>query len=272
MTGAGISSTESIAVPLPIRATGTHFYKYSEFTGERQLWLKQTILENRVYLPRLSQLNDPTDGRPKLVRKSEDQLYTFLYNGPFGVLGRNPGLTVEQQVREAVILDVNVRLHGAETLMRGIVKSLNAELDDWRVYSLSKRYDKLNLWAKYPGTHSGYCMEFANAGPFFSLAKEVSYGNSIEMGIANSEHLNGYWFFCKGEEWSNEEEIRVLIARNSDPILKIDPSWLTRIILGWRMPDSDRITIREWAKQRTPELKVEQASYDELDQVVRIAN
>jgi hypothetical protein len=272
MIASGTKLTRSTAIPLPIPATGSHFYKYSEFAGERRRWLKEIILENRVYLPKLTQLNDPTDGRPKLVRKSEDQLYTFLYNGPFGVLGRNPRLTVEEQVREAVVLDVSARLHGAEALMRGIVKSLNAELDDWRIYSVSKTYDRLNLWAKYAGGHSGYCLEFANAGPFFGLAKEVSYGNSIEMDIANRDHLNGYWFFCKGEEWSNEQEVRVLVARHSDPILRIDPSWLTRIILGWKMPDCDRATIREWAKLRTPGLKVAQASYDELDQVIRIEN
>ncbi|MGA8429430.1 MAG: hypothetical protein WB729_06385 [Candidatus Sulfotelmatobacter sp.] len=92
------------------------------------------------------------------------------------------------------------------------------------------------------------------------------------MDIANRDHLNGYWFFCKGEEWSNEEEVRVLIARRSNPILRIDPSWLTRIILGTKMPQSDRNQIRDWTRQRSPELRVAEASYDELDQVIRIEN
>jgi hypothetical protein len=143
MTFVETSGAQSSAMPVPVKAEGANFYKYSEFAGERQQWLKEIILEHRVYLPKLNQLNDPTDGRPKLARKSEDQLFDFLYNGPFGVLRRNPHLTVEEQVREAVILDVNVRLHGAGTLMRDFVKSLNAELDDWRIYSVSKRYDSL---------------------------------------------------------------------------------------------------------------------------------
>jgi hypothetical protein len=269
MTTAEATDTHSSATPIPVNAKGTHFYKYSEFTGERRQWLKEIILEHRVYLPRLSQLNDPTDGRPKLARKSEDQLYTFLYKSPFGVLSRNPRLTVEEQVREAVILDASIRLHGAETLMRDLVKSLNAELDDWRIYSLSKQYDNLNLWAKYAANHNGYCLEFANAGSFFPCAKEVSYGTTVEVDIENIDHLSGYWFFCKGSEWSNEDEVRVLVARRSDAVLRIDPSWLTRIILGWRMPRSDRDQIREWAGQRSPELRVAEASYDELDQVIR---
>jgi hypothetical protein len=263
-----LAGTGSAATPIPSPARGSHFYKYSEFTGERQLWLKELIVEHRLFLPRLSQLNDPADGRPRLARKSEDQLFTFLYNSPFGVLGRNPGMTVEAQVKEAVILDANIRLHGVQTLMRDLAKSLNAELDDWRIYSLSKRYDNFNLWAKYSGSHTGYCLEFANMPPFFSMAMEVSYGESLEMDISNLDHLNGYWFFCKSEEWSNEEEVRVLVSRKSHPILKIDPSWLNRVILGWKMPEEERFQIRAWAKQRSPELKVVEASYDELDQTL----
>lgn len=194
-------------------------------------------------------------------------MFAFLYKS---FLRRNPHLTVDEQEREAAILLSNIGLHGAEALMRRLVKSLNIELADWRIYSLSKRYDRLNLWAKYAGNHSGYCLEFANAGSFFSCAKEVSYGNSVEMDIANREHLNGYWFFCKGEEWSNEEEVRILIARRSDPFLPIDPSWLTRVILGSKMPQSHRDQIRELARQRSPESRVAEASYDDLDQILRI--
>jgi len=263
---------KSKATPIPTSANGTHFYKYSEFSGERQRWLKELILEHRIFLPRLNQLNDPADGRPKLARKSEDQLFTFLYNSPFGLLRRNPRMTVEAQIREAVILDASIRLHGAETLMRDLAQSLNTELDDWGIYSLSKRYDNLGLWAKYAGGHTGYCLEFANVGPFFSNAKEVSYGESVEVDISNLDDLNGYWFFCKGLDWSNEEEIRVLAARRSDSILKIDPLWLTRVVLGWKMPQAERSQIREWAKQRSPELKVVDAAYDELDQVLKVAS
>jgi len=257
---------------MPVKASGSHFYKYSEFVREKREWLKEIILEHRLYVPNLSQLNDPADGRPKLARKSEDQLYSFLYNSPYGVLGRNPHMTVEEQIREAVILDINLQRHGAKIVMHEVAKLLNAELDDWHIYSLSKRYDNLGMWAKYAGNHCGYCLEFANRGPFFECAKEVSYENSVEFDISNPEHRNGYWFFCKNREWSNEEEIRVLVPRKSECNVQIDPSWLTRIILGWKMAEADRKQIQAWAKQRSPELKVTHAIYDELDQVLRTAD
>jgi hypothetical protein len=99
------------------RATGTHFYKYSAFLGERREWLKDTILNHRFYAPTLTQLADPSDGRPKLAAQTEDKLFAFLYSSRSGVLGRNPRMSVEEQIKHGTILDVNIKKHGVERLM-----------------------------------------------------------------------------------------------------------------------------------------------------------
>jgi hypothetical protein len=213
-------------------------------------------------------LNDPADGRPLLAAQSEDQLFKFFYRN---VLSRNPGMPLDEQIRKGRILDTDLKGRG-EFFRRGLSESLNEQLNDWRIYSLSKRWDNLSLWAKYAGGHSGYCLEFANVGPFFSSAKEVRYGEPVGIDFTNSEHLDGRWFFCKNAEWSNEEEVRVLIPRGSECMKLIDPSWTTRLILGWKMVQADQGQIRQWAKERSPELKVVSAVYGEVDHVLRIAN
>ena len=247
-------------------------YRYSAFIEERKNWLKEIILEHRLYVPNLSQLNDPADGRPKLAHKSGDDLFFLLYNSPAGVLARNPHMSVENQIKEGLILDYNLRHHGEEVVMRGTAESLYKELEDWRIYCLCKRWGNMSMWAKYADVHKGYCLEFVNDGPFFGSAREVSYGDSIEIDITVREHLDGRWFFRKTLDWSNEEEVRVLVPRRSLPITVIDPAWLTRLILGWKMPDPDRKMIREWAKQRSPELRVVTAFYDEFKQALKLTD
>lgn len=44
----------------------------------------------------------------------------------------------------------------------------------------------------------------------------------------------------------------VSLSGNVDFNTPSDPRWLTRIILGWKMPESDRAQIRQWAKHREP--------------------
>jgi hypothetical protein len=260
------------SLPALQKAVCPCFYRYSSLSGERRDWLRQIILENLIYVPTLAQLRDPADGRPKLARQTEGQLFSFLYNSDCGVLRTNPGLSVEEQVKEAAIIQFNVAKHGTEVLMRETAKILNSKLESWRVYSLSKRYDNMSMWENYAENHAGYCLEFANSGAFFSKAIEINYENSIELDLSRPDHRRAFWLFCKKREYSYEEEVRVLVPRWSDGKVQIDSGCLRRVILGRNMPDSDRATIREWARQRSPELNVATAAYDELEQTIRLVD
>jgi len=254
-----------MTIPLPAKATGSHFYRYSN--AEHLEWLKEIILNHELYLPSLNELNDPADGRPKLAAMSEDELSRFLI---VGVYERNQTWPIEKLEHEAAVIRYNVQLHGTKALLGIMSKDLNSELAGYRIYSMSKRPDNLALWAKYGGSHTGYCLEFKNEGPLFACAKEVIYGDATEMDLENREHRSGYWFFCKRQEWSNEEEVRLVLPRGKGSKVKIEPRWLTRLILGKNMTEAYRKTIREWAKDREPELTVIEAYYDELHQALRL--
>jgi hypothetical protein len=254
-----------MSVPTLAKATGSHFYRYS--SAEHLEWLKDIVLNHELYLPSLTELNDPADGRPKLAAMSEDKLCRYLIAG---VCERNPMWPLEKLEHEAAVIRYNVRLHGTEALLSKMSEALNSELAEYRIYSMSKRSDNLALWAKYAGNHTGYCLEFKNEGPLFACAKEVMYGDATEMNIQNREHRSGYWFFCKRQEWSNEEEVRLLLQRGKGSKVKIKPQWLTRLILGKDMAEANLKTIREWAKERQPQLMVVNARYDELHQTLKV--
>src|SRR5215467_1753572 len=83
--------------PLPKRATESHFYKYCSLDHKHQDewkrrlgWLEKIILNHQLYVPDLTELNDPAEGRPRLTPLSEKQLFDFLYNRKYGAAGRNP--------------------------------------------------------------------------------------------------------------------------------------------------------------------------------------
>ncbi len=110
------------------KAGGSHFYRYTEFTPAKHEWAREVVLDHEVYMPTLSQLNDPADGRPQLAPLSENALHSFLHSSRFGVTGRTPGMPVEERLKEAMILDVNIRRHGVEVLQRRLSGCLNAQL------------------------------------------------------------------------------------------------------------------------------------------------
>ena len=256
-----------MSVPIPAKASGSHFYKYS--SAQYLERLRPVLLEHRLYLPSLDQLNDPADGRPKLVLLDPEQMVSFLVAA---IVQDNPTMGEADQQRHAMILRHNIGVHGLEFFHTELAKLLHRDLETFRVYSMSKRYDSLALWAKYAGDHTGYCLELANTGELFEHAKEVIYGESIPMDITNADHRSGYFLFMKRPEWSNEEEIRLVRPRtkNNVPGVIIHPEWLTRIILGKNMSEKNERQIREWSLERSPTLAVVKARFDTVAQRIAL--
>ncbi len=90
------------------------------------------------------------------------------------------------------------------------------------------------------------------------------------MDVTNPEQRRSYFMYCKRAEWGDEEEIRIVFMPGSDSRRKIDPRWLTRLILGMKISEAHEKMIREWARQRSPELVVVKAYFDELPQRLRL--
>jgi hypothetical protein len=114
-----------MTIPTPIRATAPRLYKYSSLASPEHLERLRVILqEHELYLPNLTQLNDPADGRPRLAPLSEEQMVSFLYEK---LLQRRPNLMRAVQQREEAIIRFNVKKYGMESLQRMLTESLNAE-------------------------------------------------------------------------------------------------------------------------------------------------
>jgi hypothetical protein len=179
-------------------------------------------------------------------------------------------MSVEEQIKHGMILDASIKKHGVERLMPRLEKTMCEEFGSFRVYSLSKRFNNLSLWENYAANHTGYCLEFANKGVFIRT-NDVTYDNAPEFDISTDDQRSGWFLFYKRVDYRSEEEVRIHVPRMfSSGLVPFDPQHLTRLILGRRMPEADRTQIREWAKQRTPELQVVTALWDSDVRDIRI--
>jgi hypothetical protein len=250
----------------PTKASGSHFYRYQ--SAEHLDRLKPIVLKHLLYVPSVAQLNDPADCRPKIKPMLVEEMVTFLKND---YIRRNPVLALDLLREHESRIRTDIQIHGLEWFQRELSTILNSQMEQFRVYSLSRRFDNLSLWAKYAADHSGYCLEFANEGPLFGEhVMEVVYGEYAPFDVNDSENRSAGFLVFKRPEWSNEEEVRLISVRGSGPLVKIEPQWLTRIILGKNMSPENQKQIREWAKQRDPELLVVNAYFDELHQEIRL--
>jgi hypothetical protein len=256
-----------MALPKPRRPTCPYFYKY----GRPDLqWLKPIVLEHVLYLPTRAELNDDFDCLPKLAVQSEDEMISFILQR---LVKANPSLTLEFLADQEKILRFNIGKHGPRAYHPGLVEAFDKQLDEFRIYSMTKYYDKMSFWAHYAANHSGYCLEFANDGPLFENAKEVNYLAREDMDILITDPgiTSGAFFFCKILEWSHEEEVRLVLPRGKGSTVRMnDPRWLRRLILGKDMAEDHKKLIREWTQQREPELPVVSAYSDRVERVIKL--
>ncbi len=255
-------------LPEPHKSTAPYLYKYSN--ANHLEWLKDILLKHELYLPNLRELNDNNDGLPHLALQSEEDMAAYFCDN----LHRyRPDLSAAELPHESEVIRYNVRLHGPSALQPIIVRILDKELEGYRIYSMTKRYDRMNMWALYAGNHRGYCLEFENTGDLFCHAKDVAYLEPSEMEIFIDDPTlrKGYFFFCKTKDWSSEDEVRLIQSRvDPNNKLKINAKWLTRIIIGKDMTSENEAQVREWAKQREPELAVTKASYEAVSRSIKI--
>jgi hypothetical protein len=194
-------------------------------------------------------------------------MVAFLRND---YIRRNPALAIDLLHEHERRIRTSVNTQGLDWFQREVSKILNEQMESFRVYSLSKRFDNLSLWAKYSGGHTGYCLEFANEGPLFGEhVMEVVYGEYTPFDLTDSKSRSAEFLVYKRPEWSNEEEVRLLRARGSEPIAEIEPQWLSRIIFGKDMSAVNQKQIQEWAEQRHPKLAVAHVYFDGLHQELR---
>jgi hypothetical protein len=257
-----------MSLPKSSRPTVPYLYKYSN--PDHLEWLKPIILEHELYLPTRAQLNDDFDSLPKLTLQSADEMILFILQRK---VMADPTVPFEVLDGDEKILRFNIGKHGTAAYQPGLVESIDKQLDEFRIYSMTKHYDKMSLWAYYASNHTGYCLEFLNEGPLFEHAREVSYLAREDMDILITDPAikNGDFFFCKTLEWRNEEEVRLVLPRNKGFKVKMnDRRWLNRIILGKDMKDEHRELIKGWAKQRQPELPVVRTYIDRVERAIII--
>lgn len=249
----------------PIKPKCLHFYRYA--SAEHLDWLEAILLQDRLYFPSPSELNDPAEGKPKPSRVSESSIVQFLYD-QYIANQSNLSPTINDRLKQKITDKVHKL--GCERSLKLMSKYLNSYLNRHKIYSLCKRWNNMSMWAKYANNATGYCLEFKNSG-LFSRAYDVHYSDEdITQDFTDLSKVNSYFFFCKKSEWSNEEEVRIVTPSSVPNPISFDPTLLSRVILGYKISAEDKSQIIQWIKKRLIPLPVAQTRYDEFNHALEL--
>lgn len=240
-------------------------YKYG--SNNNLQYLREVLLDNKIYCSSPFDFNDPFDCRPKLiVGKTQKEL-------------RDAKKVIEGILRKRTNLDRNSRRTEARRLIKKIQKFDNLTdaykslLSRAGVYCLSEKKDNLLMWAHYGNGHKGYCLEFSTEpeGSLFSNAKEVKYKQDypvVKMFTADKIEWGEESFFIKSIDWKYEEEWRFTSKKTGH--LDFPPETLIGIIFGCIIPDKDRQQILAWNRIRHPSVKIKKAILHEREFKIQV--
>jgi hypothetical protein len=205
--------------PLPPLATGSHFYRYG--TTEHLERLEPLVVGHKLFIPLASTFNDLRDVRPRLEEKTPAEWAAYLRTRiPHTPLPAGQAALIDQL--EEIVADI-----GAPTIYEMATTGWQEKTQNHHIYCLSKRWDNLSMWEWYAAQQTGYCLEFARTGIFVDV-RDVVYQPPPAYDLTDlSNATSSSLFFYKYPEWSNEEELRLVLARSQGGILK-GRSWCHR--------------------------------------------
>jgi len=241
---------------LPPLAAGPFFYRYG--SAEHLEWLEPLVLRHELYIPLAADFNDLRDVRPRLMEKTATEWAEYLQSRvPHTRL--EPGQEAFVGQLEQIVTEI-----GAEQIHEMATLGWHEKTKDHRIYCLSKRWDNLSMWEWYGAKQTGYCLEFPKTG-LFANVREVVYEAPPPYDLTDiANAASPSWFFYKYRDWSNEEEVRLVLARKQGgPTFQVGTQLLTRIILGEDMSERNMDRVKVMGQNREPPLPVMAAKWDQ---------
>jgi len=183
--------------------------------------------------------NDPFECRPRLSHEcTRTELATYADR----VLRKTPLTASQRRARVAEIVRTRRDMLPRDFL--GVVQQLNDQMDrNVGLFCLSAKPDHLLMWSHYSDSHSGICVGFdceSKDSPFRN-ARRVVYRSSYPVCRVFAEApelIQEKGTFTKADDWSYEEEWRLVNFRDGACTKRFDPRFLKSVILGARIsPD-----------------------------------
>ncbi len=184
------------------------------------------IINQRLYLPTVTQLNDPFEG------------CSIIINGTWA------GCSIPIAVGE-------------------LQPPMKEALGKYRVLSLAGRYDSPQMWAHYANGFRGICLAISTSSFPYSCEK-VEYSNKIKHESGSHLEAKGYTpndgcefmarnsLLRKMESWSYENEWRVIVNQDNldEKFLNLGEGAFPFLVLGQNMQDNLRELISGVCKEK----------------------
>ncbi len=256
-----------------------NFYKYGSM--QRPEYLKEVLLENKIYFSSPFDFNDPFDSRPKLVIGNSLQEIKKSRRGIMDWLRKIKGLDRNARRKEADRMMKNFQ--NPHTL-REIFDTITSPLG---VYCLTEKKDNLLMWAHYASDNTGYVIGFDEPNLFLNqndlegnhvYPYKVTYSDNRQFVKFEEPNWKEKLLCQKPIEWAYEQEERFFLSgmdlSNSMIVDKfgakivlydLSPTSILKVFIGCKASSKTRERIIKAIKKHSLNCAVYQATISKAE-------
>ncbi len=235
-------------------------YKYRSLSGQSRDYVRQTIVENKVYFSSPSKFNDPFDCRVHMAFGGSDRDWKDYFTK---LLKKNrPELNRQQRQAEVHRIVSAERHHRNPQVLRDWIGYVQQEVYNVGVFSLSARCDDILMWSYYADNHTGLCLGFLHRVGTFGPAFPVEYSSTFpQVDYLKDDRRRQVEanLLTKAAQWQHEDEWRVVSYTEGPGLREYPPELLAEVILGARISSKDRDDVLAWVDSHSPRPRVREA-------------
>jgi hypothetical protein len=224
-------------------------------------WLRQTVVENKIYFSNPAMFNDPWDCRPhfSIPDDADGRERNILW---LDQASRKRSESVDERRQQTILHRLRTDDEFFRLKMREFSEGMaGAIAAEYRVYCLSDKPDSQLMWSHYARNHTGVCLEFQCRNAVFGTAVKVQYQRSYpKFDLATGDDEGILPLVTKAADWSYEGEFRVIaregaseipdIIRTRKNLCRISSDALMSVIVGCSMLAEDAAAIGQLVKQQ----------------------
>lgn len=253
--------------PDPDSKVPGYFFKYRSLAEPR--WVRELIVDQRLYFPNASALNDPFDCNPVFdTTATLDERRRYLR--------RFVTRTMKGKRRpERRRFESKVRAD-MPNFIKTMTRSHAQTMASLGVYSLTAEPLDLLMWPHYANEHRGICVRFNTAEllneerapiPVTYAAQRPVANPIVEEPVASTIRT----VQTKALAWAYEKEWRLVENEGGGKVLQLQRPAIDGVILGARITDEGRQTVLEWVSEARRPIEVFQARFHECDYALEVA-
>lgn len=232
-------------------------YKYRSLAQPK--WVRELVVDQRLYFPKASALNDPFDCNPTFdTTATLEERRRYLRGFVTRTMKGKP--RPERRRFES-------RIRGdMPTFIKTMTRSHAQTMENLGVYSLSAEPLDLLMWPHYADDHRGICVRFSMAGLLNEghVPIPVTYAQQrpvVNPIIEEPEASAIRSIQTKALAWACEKEWRVVENMGGGKVVQLKRDVIDGVILGARITDENRAMVLEWVREAGRPIEVVQARF-----------